>query len=206
MSRSPSFVIKQHVKFQEGEQYWLHTTICPPTKLKPRTVCCQEGEDDEDMTPTDTTIDYKVRLFLHLYYNFGYNSLGSTCTCRYLNVGTNMSQSVSPSKLNFRFVGSLTVLHCEGHNSSIRSAIEVNEHLMESLFDKISNISGPTSISHWQGLQIIKTFYLYFYRVLRRRHGLVIHTWDPGLSWSTPQEDGEHLRDAQERPPPLPPP
>jgi hypothetical protein len=162
MSRSPSFVIKQHVKFQEGQQYWLLPTIYPPTKLKPRTVCCQEGEDDEDMTPLDTTIDYKVRSFLHLHSNFGYNSLGSTCTCRYLNVDTNVSQSASPSKLNFRFVGSPIVLHWEAHNSSIRSAIEVNEHLMERLFDKLSNRSGPTSISHWQGLEIIETLRAYY--------------------------------------------
>jgi hypothetical protein len=103
-------------------------------------------ENDEDMTPSDTTIDYKVRSFLYLYSNFGCNSLGSICTCRYLNVGTNVSQSASPSKLNFRFIGSPVVLHWKGHNSSIRSAIEVNEHLMESLFDKLSNRSGPTSI------------------------------------------------------------
>jgi hypothetical protein len=95
------------------------------------------------MTPTDTTIDYKVHSFLYLHSNFGYNSLGSTCTCRYLNVGINVSQSTSPSKLNFRFIVSPIVLHWEGHNSSIRSAIEVNEHLMEILFDKISNRSGP---------------------------------------------------------------
>jgi hypothetical protein len=206
ISRSPSFVIKQYVEFQEEEQYWLLPTIYPPAKLKPRTVCCQEGKDDKDMTPSDTTIDYNVCLFLYLHSNFGYNSLGSTCTCCYLNVGTNMSQSASPSKLNFWFVGSLAVLHCKGHNSSIRSVIEVNEHLMERLFDKLSNISSPTSISHWQGLQIIEIFCRYFCRVLRRRHGLVIHTWDPGPSWSMPQEDGEHLRDAQGRPPPWPPP
>jgi hypothetical protein len=66
---------------------------------------------DEDMTPSDTTIDYKVRSFLHLHSNFGYNSLGSTCTCRYLNVDTDVSQSASPSKLNFRFVGSPIVFH-----------------------------------------------------------------------------------------------
>jgi hypothetical protein len=36
------------------------------------------------------------------------------------------------------------VPHWEGHNSSIQSAIEVNEHLMESLFDKLSNRSGPS--------------------------------------------------------------
>jgi hypothetical protein len=103
-------------------------------------------EADEHMTPSDMTIYYKVHSFQHLHSNFGYHSLGFTCTCCYLNVGTNVSKSASPSKLNFRFVGSPTVLHCEGHNSSIRSAIEVNEHLMESLLDKLSNISGPTSI------------------------------------------------------------
>jgi hypothetical protein len=157
-----------------------------------------------DITPTDTTIDYKVCSFLHFHSNFGYNSLGSTCTCHYWNVGTNVSQSASPSKLNFWFVGSLIVLHWEGYNSSIRSAIEVNEYLMEILFDKLLNRSSPTSISHWQGLQIIKRFCCYFCRVLRHRRGLVIHTWDPGPSWSMPQEDGEHLRDAQVCPPPWP--
>jgi hypothetical protein len=82
------------------------------------------------MTPSDMIIDYKVRSFLYLHSNFRYNSLGSTCTCRYLNVDTNVSQSASPLKLNFRFVGSPIVLNWEAHNSSIRSAIEVNEHLM----------------------------------------------------------------------------
>jgi hypothetical protein len=136
---------------------------------------------DADMAPSDTTIDYNVCSFLHLHSNFGYNSLSSTYTRRYLNVGTNVSQNTSPSKLNFRFVCSPIVLHWEGHNSSIRSAIEVNEHLMES-FDKLSNRSSPTLISHWQGLQIIETFCGYFYRVLRCRRGLVILTWDPGPS------------------------
>jgi hypothetical protein len=143
-----------------------------------------------------------VRSFLYLYSNFRYNSLGFTCTCRYLNVGINVSQGVSPLKLNFWFVGSLIVLHWKGHNSSIQSAIEVNEQLM----DKLSNRSGSTSISHWQGLQIIETFCCYFCRVLRRHRRLVIHTWVPGPSWSTPQEDGEHSRDAQGHPPPWLPP
>jgi hypothetical protein len=156
------------------------------------------------MTPSDTTIDYKVRSFLYLHSNFGYNSLGSTCTCRYLNVDTNVSQSASPSMLNFRFVGNPIALNWEAHNSYIRSAIEVNEHLMERLFDKLSNRSGSTSISHWQDLKIIKTFRRYFCRVLQRRRGPVIHTWDPGPSWSTPQEDREHLIGAQGRPPPWP--
>jgi hypothetical protein len=44
--------------------------------------------------------------------------------------------------------------------------------------------------------------YRCFCRVLRCRRRLVIHAWDLGPSWSTPQEDGEHLKDTQERPPP----
>jgi hypothetical protein len=97
MWRSPCFVINKQVKFQEGEQCWLLPTTHPPTKLKPRTVCCQEGENDEDMTPLNMTIVYKVSSFLHLHSDFWYNSLGSTCTCRYLNVGTNVSQRASSS-------------------------------------------------------------------------------------------------------------
>ena len=123
---------------------------------KPRTVCCQEGEDDEDMAPSDTNNDYKVRSFLHLHSGFGYNSLGSTCTCHYLNVGTNMSQHASSSKLNFRFVGSPIVPHWEGHNSSFRSAIEVNEHLMESLFDKLSN-RGTYQVQTNLSVQTVQT-------------------------------------------------
>jgi hypothetical protein len=144
-----------------------------------------------------TSFDFFIRI---------YRSSFSIEMARYLNVGTNVSQSANPSKLNFRFDGSTIVLYWEGHNSSIRSAIEVNEHLMESLFDKLSNRYGPTSISHWHGFQIIETFCRYFCRVLRRRRRLVIHTWDPGPSWSMPQKDGEHLRDAQGRSPPWPPP
>ena len=70
MSRSPSFVIYKQVKFQEGEQCWLLPTTCPSTKFKPMTVCCQEGEDDEDMTPSDIAIDSKVSSFLHLPNDF----------------------------------------------------------------------------------------------------------------------------------------
>ena len=88
MWRNPSFVIKKQVKFQERKQCWLLPTTSPPTILKPRTVCCQEGEDDEDMTPSDMTIDYLVSSFQHLYSNFWYNSLGSICTCLYLIEGT----------------------------------------------------------------------------------------------------------------------
>jgi hypothetical protein len=87
---------------------------------------------DEDMTPMDVTmiVKYKMSLFLYLHNDFWYNSLGSTCTCQSLIVGTNV-------KLKFWFVGRLIVNHCEHHNSVIRSAIEVHELLMESLFDKL---------------------------------------------------------------------
>ena len=98
---------------------------------------------DEDMKPIDTTmiIKYKVSSFLYLHNDFWYNSLGSTCTCQSLIVGTNV-------KLNFWFIDRLIVNHCEHHNPVIWSAIEVHELLMEILFDKLSNKSGPSSISH----------------------------------------------------------
>jgi hypothetical protein len=39
--------------------------------LPPASPRCPQGRlGDEDMTPTNTTIDYKVCLFLHLYSNF----------------------------------------------------------------------------------------------------------------------------------------
>ena len=117
-----------------------------------------------------------------------------------------MSQCASSSKLNFRFIGSPTVSHWEGHNSSIWSVIEVNEHLMESLFDRLSNRSSLISISHRQGLQITNIFCRYFWRELHCRHGLVIHPWDPGPSGSTPQGLGEPTKEALGRPTPWPPP
>jgi hypothetical protein len=126
---------------------------------------------DEDMELSDANIDYKVSSFLYLPSDFWYNSLGSTCTCHYLNVGINVSQRASSSKLNHRFVSSPIMLHWEGHNLSIRSAIEVNKHLIESLFDKLSNKSGSTSISRQQGLKIIKILCRYFCRELHCRHG-----------------------------------
>ena len=149
----------------------------------------------------DTTmiVKYKVRSFLYLHNDFWYNSLGSTCTCQSLIVDTNV-------KLNFRFVGRPIMNHCEGHNSVIRSAIELHGLLMESLFDKISNRSGPTSISHRQGLQIIKTFCRCFCRKLYRRHGLVVHPWDPSPNWSNPKGDGRHTKESFGRPPRWPPP
>lgn len=43
------------------------------------------------MTSSDTSIDYKVSLFLHLHNVFLYNSLGFKCICHYFLVGTNVS-------------------------------------------------------------------------------------------------------------------
>ena len=72
LSTSPSFIFKKQVNFQEGKRYQLLPKTCPPTKLKPRTVCCQGGEDDEDMKPMDTTMiaKYKVSSFLYLHNDF----------------------------------------------------------------------------------------------------------------------------------------
>jgi hypothetical protein len=103
---------------------------------------------DEDMTHSDITIDYKVSSFIYLYSDFWYNSLGSTCICHYLIVDSNMSQSASPSKLNYQFIGSLIVLYWKDHNSCIWSEIVVNEYLIETLFDKLSNISPASPPNH----------------------------------------------------------
>ena len=75
LSTSPSFVLKKQFNLQEGEQYWLLPTTCPPTKLKPTTVSCREGEDDEDMKPMDMTmiVKHKVSSFLYLHNDFWYN-------------------------------------------------------------------------------------------------------------------------------------
>jgi hypothetical protein len=87
---------------------------------------------DENMTPWDMTIDYKVSSFLHLHSDFWYNSLGSTCICHYLISSINVSQSATPSMLNIQVIGSSIILLWEGHNSFSRSEFEVHEHLMES--------------------------------------------------------------------------
>ena len=104
---------------------------------------------DEDMTPLDMTVDYKMSMFLLLYSDFLYSLLGSTCTCHYLLVGTHVSQSASLSMC-----------------SSIRCAIEE----------------------------------------LHCHHGLDIHLWDSGLSWSMLQGNGEYRKEPFGRPPPWPPP
>ena len=88
------------------------------------------------------TTDYKVSSFLHLYNDFWYNSLGYTCAWYYFLEGPNASQSASSSKSNIWFISSPIVLQWKDHISFIRSAIEVNEHLM----DKLSNKYSPTSI------------------------------------------------------------
>ena len=144
--------------------------------------------DDEDTTPIDTPMKDKDKMssFTHFLSDFWYNSLGSTCTCPYLFVGTNVFQSASSSKSNIRFVGSPIVLQWEGRNTSIRCVIEVNEHFMERLFDRLSNESCLNSC--WQDFQFIKTFCRCFYRDLHHRLGLVIHTWDPGQVGAHPMK------------------
>jgi hypothetical protein len=70
----PSFIVKKQDKSQEGEQGWLLPTTCPPIMVKPRTVCCQEGENDEDISNLDlivlTTSKLKVKPF---YMGFIFN-------------------------------------------------------------------------------------------------------------------------------------
>jgi len=139
-------------------------------------VCSQEGEDDEDMTPLDMTIDnYKLSSFIYLHNNFWYDSLGSTCICHYLLVDMNVSQSARSSMPNFQFASGPISLYWEGQNSFVQSDFEVHTYFMKILFDKLSNGSSLTSISCWQGLQIIKTCCCYFYRELHQHHELVIY-------------------------------
>ena len=72
-------------------------------------------------------------------------NLGETSYMAYVTHGTWMqhdqdqSRCTRPSKHNIRFIDSPIVLYWEGHNSFIRSVIKVNDHLMKSLFDKLSN-------------------------------------------------------------------
>jgi hypothetical protein len=57
------------------------------------------------------------------------------------------SWGTRPSKQNIWFVSNTIIFYWEDHNTSIRSVFKVNENLMKSLFDKLLNIYGPTSIS-----------------------------------------------------------
>jgi hypothetical protein len=73
-------------------------------------------------------------------------SMASTTNGALIHHSQDQSWSASSLKPNIRFTSKSIVLHWQNHNSFIRSAIEVNGHLMESLFDKIPNISSPTLI------------------------------------------------------------
>jgi hypothetical protein len=81
MSSFPSSVLEKKAKFQEEEHYWLRPTTYPPTKTRPRTVCCQEGEEDEDMTPMDVPTKYylhnEISKNLLLSNVVTFNSLGT---------------------------------------------------------------------------------------------------------------------------------
>jgi hypothetical protein len=68
ISSSPSFVVKKQDKSQEGEQGWLLPTTCPPRMVKPRTVCCQEGENDEDINGSNMTMLTSSKLKVKPFY------------------------------------------------------------------------------------------------------------------------------------------
>ena len=125
MWRFPSFALQKQVKFQEGEHCWLLPTTSHPTKIEPRTVYCQEGEDDEDMTPSDTTIAYKVSLLLLFHSDFWHNLFGSTCTCHYLFVGTHVSQNASLSMYSSIQCAIEELHRHHGHPTRVGSPIHV---------------------------------------------------------------------------------
>jgi hypothetical protein len=167
---------------------------------------CVWERGDEHMTPTDTTIDYKVRSFLYLHSDFGYNSLGSICTCRYLNVGTNMSQSASSSKLNFRFVGSPAVLHCEGqtHPSGVwlRSMHTWWKYYLISFQIDIVPPQyhiGKSSKSWRYSIIVLAGSYNVIV-------GLLFTLRTQAQVGARPKKMEKHLRDYQGHPPPWPPP
>uniref|UniRef100_A0A0A9GTD6 Uncharacterized protein n=1 Tax=Arundo donax TaxID=35708 RepID=A0A0A9GTD6_ARUDO len=91
-----------------------------PCQIKPRTICCQEGENDGNMPPTVMTTKIKIR-------EQGENSVyfeKTICTV-FTIYGTSThgnptsTWSRSSWKLNFRFVVSPTLLDCEGRISFI---------------------------------------------------------------------------------------
>ena len=108
------------------------------------------------MTPSDTIIEYKVSSFLCLHNYISKNLLlpnvdtfnvlrnkgdddvnlgktlfvASTTDGMWIHHAQDRSSSANSSKPNIRFAGSPILLHWEGHNSSIRSVIEVQEYLM----------------------------------------------------------------------------
>lgn len=68
MSSSPCFIVKKQDMSQEEEHGWQLPTTCPPTLVKPRTVCCQEGENDEDITSANMTMLTTSKLKVQPFY------------------------------------------------------------------------------------------------------------------------------------------
>jgi hypothetical protein len=68
ISSSPSFLVKKQDKSQEGEQGWLLPTTCSPRMVKPRMVCCQEGEKDEHISSSNMTMLTTSKLKLKPFY------------------------------------------------------------------------------------------------------------------------------------------
>lgn len=112
---------------------------------------------DEDMTPTDMTMPMKIKnkvsQFVCLHNDTTKNWLLPNISLSnvirknidddraWIHHEQDRFQGENPSKLNIHFISSLTQLHSEGHNSSIWSAINANEYMMESLFNKTSKPS-----------------------------------------------------------------
>jgi hypothetical protein len=75
MPSFPIFALREQVRFQEGEHGWVLAATYPPTVYKPRTVCCQEGENDEDITGSDITLLTTPKLKVNqLYFNFRFDT------------------------------------------------------------------------------------------------------------------------------------
>lgn len=72
LASSSSFILKKHIKFQEGKHYWLLPMTSSTTIAKLLMVCLQEGENDVGMTCMDTAISeqHKVSLFICSFSNF----------------------------------------------------------------------------------------------------------------------------------------
>jgi hypothetical protein len=162
--------------------------------------------NDEDMTPLDMTFDYKVSSFLCLRNDKTKNLLlPNVGISNVLRNKVMMIEYGVQAHQSLLFVSSV-VQQCYIGKAITHSSRMWLRSMSTWLKAYLISRFGPTLISCWQGLQIIKTCILCFCREQRCDHRLVIHPWDPGPSSSTPQGDDEHLRDVQGHPPPWPPP
>jgi hypothetical protein len=90
---------------------------------------------DENMTPWNITINYKVSLFLYLHNDKTKNQLSPNISISNVHMNNadddielicheqDQSQSTSPSKLNIQFIDDPAILHWENHNSFIQVSL-----------------------------------------------------------------------------------